>query len=166
MDNLPTEEKKNKIAFVGQSGKLSRRFAIKAMENISPKELILRENYGGAIGIYGATLDTGIENIQALRNAKLALCPPGNYSSNTFRIAESLIGGAVPMFNQGSITDPICGYSYLSVGILGLPKHWKKKLEAAVKFDQEHLDDCIDMSLKNLSSEIERVKNKIIELQP
>ena len=163
LDDLPANNKKNEIAFVGQSGKLTRRFAIKAMENISSKELVLRDNYGGAIGIYGATLESGIENIQALKNSKLALCPPGNYSSHTFRIAESLICGAAPMFNQGSITDPICSYSYLGDGILGLPKSWKKKLEVAVRFDQEHLDDCIVTSLKNLSSETERVKNKIIE---
>ena len=166
LDDLPANNKKNEIAFVGQSGKLTRRFAIKAMENISPSELILRDNYGGAIGIYGATLESGIENIQALKNSKLALCPPGNYSSNTFRIAESLICGAVPMFNQGSITDPICSYSYLGDGILGLPKSWKKKLEVAVKFDQEHLDDCIETSLKNLSLEIESIKNQIIQAQP
>ena len=166
LDDLPVIEKKNKIAFVGQSGKLTRHFAIKAMQSISPSELILRDNYGGAIGIYGATLESGIENIQALKNSKLALCPPGNYSSNTFRIAESLICGAVPMFNQGSITDPICSHSYLSDGILGLPKHWKKKLEVAERLDQEFLDSCIEKSLKNLSSEIERVKNRIIEAQP
>ena len=163
LNDLPANNKKNEIAFVGQSGKLTRRFAIKAMENISPKELRLRENYGGAIGIYGATLESGIENILAIKNSKLALCPPGNYSSHTFRIAESLICGAAPMFNQGSITDPICSYSYLSDGILGLPKHCKKQLELADKLDQEHLGDCIETSLKNLSSEIERVKNKIIE---
>ena len=56
LNDLPANNKKNEIAFVGKSGKLTRRFAIKAMENISPKELILRDNYGGAIGIYGATL--------------------------------------------------------------------------------------------------------------
>ena len=166
MNNLPAKEKKSKIAFVGQAGKLTRRFAIKPMESISPKELILRDNYGGAIGIYGATLESGIENIRALKNSKLALCPPGNYSSHTFRIAESLICGAVPMFNKGSITDPICSYSYLSDEILGLPKIWKKKLELAVEFDQEYLDICIETSLKSLSSDIERVKNKIIKVQP
>jgi hypothetical protein len=166
LNDFMASKKKTKIAFVGQSGKLTRQFAIKAMESISPKELILRDNYGGAIGIYGATLESGIENIQALRNAKLALCPPGNYSSHTFRIAESLICGAAPMFNQASITDPICSYSYLNDEILGLPKSWKKKLEVAVGFDQEHLDSYIEKSLKNLSSEIERVKNKIIEVQP
>ena len=166
MNNLPANKKKSKIAFVGQTGKLTRRFAIKAMESISPKELILRDNYGGAIGIYGATLESGIENIQALKNSKLALCPPGNYSSHTFRIAESLVCGAAPIFNNGSITDPICSYSFLSDDILGLPKSWKKKLEVATRLNQEHLDDYIETSLKNLSSEIERVKNKIIEVQP
>jgi hypothetical protein len=166
INGFPARNKKTEISFVGQLGKLTRRFAIKAMENISPKELIIRRNYGGAIGIYGATLESGIESVQALMNSKLALCPPGNYSNNTFRIAESLICGAMPMFNQGSITDPICSYSYLSDGILGLPKNWKKKLEVAVGFDQENIDDAIKASLKNLSSEIERVRNKIIEAQP
>ena len=166
MNNSLAKENKSEIAFVGQTGKLTRRFAIKAMESISPKELILRDNYGGAIGIYGATLESGIENIQALKNSKLALCPPGNYSSHTFRIAESLVCGAAPIFNNGSITDPICSYSFLSDDILGLPKSWKKKLEVATRLNQEHLDDYIETSLKNLSSEIERVKNKIIEVQP
>jgi hypothetical protein len=166
LNRVPEKNKKFDIAFVGQSGKLTRRVAIQAMSQVSSKELILRKNYGGAIGIYGATLESGIESVQALMNSKLGLCPPGNYSNNTFRIAESLICGAMPMFNQGSITDPICSYSYLSDGILGLPKNWKKKLEVAVGFDQENIDDAIKASLKNLSSEIERVRNKIIEAQP
>lgn len=165
INGFPARNKKTEISFVGQLGKLTRRVAIQAMSQVSSKELILRKNYGGAIGIYGATLESGIESVQALMNSKLALCPPGNYSNNTFRIAESLICGAMPMFNQGSITDPICSYSYLSDGILGLPKNWKKKLEVAVRFDQDHLDDSIEASLKNLSSEIERVRNRIIEAQ-
>lgn len=164
-NNLPLRNNKNKIAFVGQSGKLTRRFAINAMQSISPNEIILRDNYGGAIGIYGATIESGIENISALKNAKLALCPPGNYSSNTFRIAESLICGALPMFNQSSITDPICGYSYLSNGILELPKNWKRKLEVADRFEQKQVDDYVEASLKNLILEIERVKRRINELQ-
>jgi hypothetical protein len=166
LDDLPANNKKNEIAFVGQSGKLTRRFAIKAMENISPSELILRDNYGGAIGIYGATLASGIENIQALKNSKLALCPPGNYSSHTFRIAESLICGAAPMFNQGSITDPISTYSYLDDAILELPNRWKKKVALAANLNQDLIDLSVEKSLRNLSSEIERVKKVIIEAQP
>jgi hypothetical protein len=161
----PAEDKKFDIAFVGQSGKLTRRVAIEAMSNVLQKELIIRKNYGGAIGIYGATLESGIESVHALMNSKFALCPPGNYSNNTFRISESLICGAAPMFNQGSITDPICTYSYLDKGILELPRQWTKKVEAAVILDQSFVSRCIENSLHNLSSEIERVKKVIIEAQ-
>ena len=161
----PAEDKKFDIAFVGQSGKLTRRVAIEAMRNVLQKELIIRKNYGGAIGIYGATLESGIESVHALMNSKFSLCPPGNYSNNTFRIAESLICGAVPMFNQGSITDPICTYSYLDKGILELPRRWKKKVAVAVRRDQSFVNNCIENSLRNLSSEIERVKKVIIEAQ-
>jgi len=96
-------------------------------------------------------------------NSKLALCPPGNYSNNTFRIAESLICGAAPVYNQGSITDPICTYLYLDEGILELPRRWKEKVAVAVKLDQSFVSNCVENSLRNLSSEIERVKKVIIE---
>ena len=165
LKSISARNKKFDIAFVGQSGKLTRRVAIEAMNNVLQKELIIRKNYGGAIGIYGATLESGIESVHALMNSKFALCPPGNYSNNTFRIAESLICGAVPMFNQGSITDPICIYSYLDKGILELPRQWTKKVEVAVRRDQSFVNNCLEDSLRNLSSEIERVKKVIIEAQ-
>jgi hypothetical protein len=163
---VPTKNKNFDIAFIGQSGKLTRRVAIQAMSEVSPKELILRKNYGGAIGIYGATLESGIESVQALMNSKFALCPPGNYSNNTFRIAESLICGAAPMFNQGSITDPISTYSYLDDVILELPRRWKKKVALATMVSQDLTNLSVERSLRNLSSEIERVKKVIIEAQP
>lgn len=166
LHKLPTKNKKLDIAFVGQSGKLTRRVAIHAMSQISSKEIILRKNYGGAIGIYGATLESGIESVQLLMNSKFALCPPGNYSNNTFRIAESLICGAAPMFNQGSITDPISTYSYLDDKILELPRRWKNKVALAVNFNQDLTDLSVERSLRNLSLEIERVKKVIIESQP
>ncbi len=165
LKSISARNKKFEISFVGQLGKLTRSFAIEAMSKISSKKLIIRSNYGGAIGIYGATLDSGIENIQALMNSKLALCPPGNYSNNTFRLAESLICGAAPMFNQGSITDPICTYSYLNDEILNLPVNWGKKLEVAVRLDQRIVNNWVESSLINLSFEIERVKQAIIEAQ-
>jgi hypothetical protein len=165
LKSISVRNKKFEISFVGQLGKLTRRFAIESMRKISSKKLIIRSNYGGAIGIYGATLDSGIENIQALMNSKLALCPPGNYSNNSFRIAESLICGAAPMFNQGSITDPICTYSYLNHEILNLPINWGKKLEVAVRLDQRIVNNWVESSLINLSSEIERVRQVIIEAQ-
>ena len=165
LNRVPSENKKSDLAFVGQSGKLTRRVAIQAMNQISSKELILRKNYGGAIGIYGATLESGIESVQALMNSKFALCPPGNYSNHTFRIAESLICGAAPMFNQGSITDPISTYSYLDDGILGLPSRWKKKVALATTINRDFIDLSAEKSLRNLSSEIDRVKRSIIESQ-
>jgi len=166
LKKAPAKNKKFDIAFVGQSGKLTRRVAIQAMSEVSSKELILRKNYGGALGIYGATLESGIESVQALMNSKFALCPPGNYSNNTFRITESLICGAAPMFNQGSITDPISTYSYLDDVILELPNRWKKKVSLATTVSQDLTDLSVEKSLRNLSSEIERVKKVIIEAQP
>jgi hypothetical protein len=166
LNKAPTKNKKFDIAFVGQSGKLTRRVAIQAMSQVSSKELILRKNYGGAIGVYGATLESGIESVHTLMNSKYALCPPGNYSNNTFRIAESLICGAAPVFNQGSVTDPICTYSYLDEGILKLPNRWRKKVLLAVKTEQDSTDSSVQISLSKLSSEIEKIKRVIIKSQP
>jgi hypothetical protein len=165
LNKVPTKNKKFDIVFVGQLGKLTRRVAIQAMRHVSSKELILRKNYGGTIGIYGATIESGIESVHTLMNSKYALCPPGNYSNNTFRIAESLICGAAPVFNQGSVTDPICTYSYLDEGILKLPNRWKKKVLLAVKTDQDSTDSSTQISLRNLRSEIEKIKRVVIESQ-
>lgn len=165
LNRVPAYNKKIEVAFVGQLGKLTRRVAIEAIRDISPKELIIRKNYGGAIGIYGATLESGIESVHALMNSKFALCPPGNYSNNTFRIAESLICGAAPMFNMGSITDPICTYSYLDDSILGLPRSWKRKVECSLRLNQNEVSQSAKKSLINLNKEIERVKQVILEAQ-
>jgi hypothetical protein len=165
LHKVPAKSKEFDIAFVGQLGKFTRRVAIHAMSHVSSKELILRKNYGGAIGIYGATLESGIESVHTLMNSKYALCPPGNYSNNTFRIAESLICGAAPVFNQGSVTDPICTYSYLDEGILKLPNRWKKKVLLAVKTDQDSTDSSTQISLRNLRSEIDKIKRVVIESQ-
>jgi hypothetical protein len=70
------------------------------------------------------------------------------------------------MFNQGSITDPISTYSYLDDVILELPRRWKKKVALATMVSQDLTNLSVERSLRNLSSEIERVKKVIIEAQP
>ena len=161
INNKDLGKSEYEYAFVGQLGKFTRRVAISSISEFSSKVLILRQNYGGAIGIYGATLESGIENVHALTKSKFALCPPGNYSSNTFRIAESLICGAVPLFNQTSISDPIATYCYLDEQILQLPKQWKKKIWESEFFENEVIGKALMTSLKNLRSEVEIVKNRI-----
>jgi hypothetical protein len=47
--------------------------------------------------------------------------------------------------------------------ILGLPRRWKKKVALAVELKQDLTELSVEKSLRNLSSEIERVKKVIIE---
>jgi hypothetical protein len=42
-----------------------------------------------------------------LKQSRFSLCPPGNYSSETFRFLESLLLQSVPLMSRGIISDPL-----------------------------------------------------------
>jgi hypothetical protein len=154
--------RKFNIGFVGQTGKLNRKFAISAVQNNSANRIILRDHYGGAIGMNGATVESGVENVETLLNSKFALCPPGNYSSFTFRLAESIVCGAFPLYNLSSFSDPISTYSYLDEKISRLPKRWKSKVSGLQFYDQGAISDAIFESLEQFEQEITRIKDLVI----
>lgn len=100
------------ITFIGQSGSYWRQNAIESASKIfgvKKGELEffqIRENFGGTLGANGASLQTGMEYVKDLLNSQFSLCPPGNYSNNTFRYCESLICGSIPIIAEGSPCDP------------------------------------------------------------
>lgn len=100
------------ITFTGQNGSYWRRHAIdSAIEIFGFKKdklefFQIRDNFGGTLGANGASIQTGMEFVKDLLNSKFSLCPPGNYSNNTFRYCESLICGSIPIIAEGSPCDP------------------------------------------------------------
>lgn len=100
------------ITFIGQSGSYWRRTAIESAIKIfgvkkdNTDFFQIRDNFGGTLGANGASIQTGIEYVKDLLNSTFSLCPPGNYSSNTFRYCESLICGSIPIIAEGIPCDP------------------------------------------------------------
>jgi len=104
--------RKKEITFVGQRGTYWRRYVLDTAIDLCKDKsrekdfFQIRESFGGTLGANGASLLTGAEYVNDLLNSKFSLCPPGNYSSNTFRYCESLICGSIPVIAEGTPNDP------------------------------------------------------------
>ena len=100
------EKKVFKMSFVGQKGNSFRNEMAKSIEKFDNTYSKLREKFGGTLGINGTTKQMGHDYVEAMSKSLLALCPPGNYSGITFRYAEALACGAIPVEFFHPPTDP------------------------------------------------------------
>lgn len=99
-----------KFFFIGQSGNYWRRYAIDSLQHSefgSSSAITVRDSFGGTSGANGASIETGQEYVSGLLNSQVSICPPGNYSSSTFRYLESVICGAIPAIAEGTPTDAL-----------------------------------------------------------
>jgi hypothetical protein len=106
---IENNQRKELITFIGQKGNYWRQYFInsaKSLKKNDHKYFETREMFGGTIGANGASMNTGKEYVEGLLNSHFSLCPPGNYSSNTFRYFESLLCGSIPLVPEGLPTDP------------------------------------------------------------
>lgn len=99
-----------KFFFIGQSGNYWRRYAIDSLQHSefrSSSVITVRDSFGGTLGANGASIESGQEYVSGLLNSQVSICPPGNYSSSTFRYLESVICGAIPAIAEGIPTDAL-----------------------------------------------------------
>jgi hypothetical protein len=95
---------------MGQRGSFWRRYALEELqlsELVRQSTILVRDEFGGTLGANGASIETGQEYVAGLLNTNISMCPPGNYSSSTFRYLESLICGAIPAIAEGTPTDAL-----------------------------------------------------------
>jgi hypothetical protein len=103
-------DRKFKFFFMGQNGTYWRRYAVDVLRHsqfLPMSAIIVRDSFGGTLGANGASLETGQEYVSGLLNSQVSICPPGNYSSSTFRYLESVICGAIPAIAEGIPTDTL-----------------------------------------------------------
>ena len=109
-DYVSNVDRSLKFFFIGQSGNYWRRYAIDTLQHSEyggSSAIIVRDSFGGTLGANGASLETGQEYVNGLLNSQVSICPPGNYSSSTFRYLESVICGAIPAIAEGIPTDAL-----------------------------------------------------------
>jgi len=112
IDSNFEKHRKFAISFVGQTGNAWRKFLLEQLmktSNVLEDEkikVVSRSGFGGTAGANGADIHSGKEYVEILCNSSLVLVPPGNYAQSTFRFLESIICGAIPLFDFHSPTDP------------------------------------------------------------
>jgi hypothetical protein len=88
------------IVFRGQRGKFQRQKFLQAAEDAAPSiPKIIKVNRGFAGRNETGEISSILSDpyVKELLKSIFALCPPGNYSSETFRYWESLLCGCVPI---------------------------------------------------------------------
>jgi hypothetical protein len=95
------------LLFFGQKGKLDRQLLIKEAESIasdSQHQILIEKNDNYNVG---RSIDNQKKYFELLVKTRYSLCPPGNYSGETFRYYESLLTFAYPLQDEFIFSDPL-----------------------------------------------------------
>jgi hypothetical protein len=109
-------EKTEHLGFVGQSGNFQRQAGIRAARqagfNVGP----VRDGFGGG-GQDPAVASR--EYVGQLLASRFTLCPPGNYSGESFRLTEACLMFSVPVEVTPTMSDP-CRPAFGAVSAPGI----------------------------------------------
>jgi len=104
------ETKANKIVFRGQKGKFQRQHFFREYESMGlpiSSSVVLNQRFGGGNEFAKSRSEIAYEYVGELLESAFAMCPPGNYSNETFRFWESLLCGCLPVVANFVPSDPI-----------------------------------------------------------
>jgi hypothetical protein len=151
-----------KFIFIGQSGQILRRVAIRALEKEPEAMIINRTKYGAGNYRSKETMKKGIEYVRLSLTAKFVLCPPGNISGNTFRIHESIVMRRIPLVIFHVTSDP--NFKIDIENVLGRNdiQNWKKLFEIANMLSEKQYNQLINSNIKKLNYEISTAKQLIL----
>lgn len=107
---LPTCDRKWLWAFGGQPGGARRQACIAALRARSDGDLLVTKGFGQG--------RTRTDHMHALSQARIALCPPGPHSPDSFRLYEALEAGCLPICDRRGEDWPATAQSYW-VHVLG-----------------------------------------------
>lgn len=99
LDLRKPEERILEFQFVGQRGKLWRKYALAESEKLLESRIymVVNKAFGGTKGANFASEDSARLFFSSARKARFSICPAGNYSGTTFRWMETLMSGSLPI---------------------------------------------------------------------
>jgi len=112
------ENKVDKVVFRGQIGKFQRQVFFREFETMSlpiSNQIVLNERFSGVNEVAESRSGNANAYVRELLESAFAMCPPGNYSNETFRFWESLLCGCVPVVANFIPSDPIRGCGGISL---------------------------------------------------
>lgn len=99
-----------RVVFRGQIGKFQRQDFFREFESLSlPISIstVFNQVFSGGNEPGKPQQENSSEYVCELLESTFALCPPGNYSNETFRFWESLLCGCAPVVAEFVISDPL-----------------------------------------------------------
>jgi hypothetical protein len=78
-------------------------------------QIILNERFSGGNDVAEPLSGNANAYVRELLESAFAMCPPGNYSNETFRFWETLLCGCVPVVANFVPSDPITGRGGISL---------------------------------------------------
>ena len=104
--NRGNAPKKSSVFFSGQIGGFDRRVIIKKAQAFGLEVGPIFEKFGGPQDPV-ARKEAALNYFIGLLGSDFSICPPGNYSAETFRYVESLILHSYPLLKKSVLSDPI-----------------------------------------------------------
>jgi hypothetical protein len=100
-----SKEKKQTLFFAGQRGSPERQLMISQAEESSFGPFDIFDSFGGPTNSNLNYADDSYY-VKGMSYSKFSLCPPGNYSAETFRFLESLVLFSYPLRPRTVLSDP------------------------------------------------------------
>lgn len=101
--------KSNSFFFCGQQGNVQRKIFLEKLDKLLPKllkEFTIKDSFGGTPQQFGNDSDGSYRYCNGLVRSRFAVCPPGNYSGETFRFWEALASWCIPLEMDSVFGDP------------------------------------------------------------
>lgn len=144
-------QKTQTLFFAGQRGSSERQLMLSQAEESGYGPFEIFDYFGGPAEFNANSLG-GSDYVQGLSESKFSLCPPGNYSAETFRFLESLLLFSYPLRPSAVLSDP----SFINK----LKFSWNDFLEYS-KFQLNDLDliPLIIDELANFEGQLSKVRS-------
>jgi hypothetical protein len=97
------ERKSGQLGFVGQLGNFQRQAGIRAARALGYSVGPIRNGFGGG-GLLNSQASR--EYVEQLMRCRFTLCPPGNYSGESFRLTEACLAYSIPVEVEPTLSDP------------------------------------------------------------
>lgn len=160
-------EKTYDVAFVGQLGTFVRRkfieesshFLEQAFGQSLDNKIVLRSRFGGVENCEQSNGWTS-EYIEIMSCSRVTLCPPGNYSGQTFRYAEALALYCFPLEIDRCLTDPLWK-PQVALGI-GPEGDWTFRLSGFLHADELAAKELVDAMRAKFRGDMASVNDKIL----
>jgi hypothetical protein len=138
--------------FSGQRGNFDRQLMLAEAMSVGINLDRIHKKFAAAdypLGRKAATLNY----INGIISSKFSICPPGNYSSQTFRFLESLLLWTFPLQKKYVLSDPLRK--------INAKLFWRDFLRLRAQksdFNSEELESWIEKSLHQYKSKLNEVK--------